>query len=245
VQCSIDWDKEDVYRAILKEIGASIAETTTDTKTGSKELKAEVKGEGGVPLFAKASGGVSSGASRTTTDATGSRFIEFDPASATDVVRVLEEGGFDRFIVLEDFHYLDPDVQRALASDLKTFFERSSISFIIVGVWLEANRLVVYNGDLAGGITSIPADTWTEEELAEVVHKGEPLLNLSLRMMWSSNSWPVRSATRVFCRRPAARCASPGTSSVRRRKPSSSVISPRSRGHTSMSPSNSRRAMRT
>jgi hypothetical protein len=118
-------------------------------------------------LSSPASGGGSGGASRTTTEATGSRFIEFDPASATDVVRVLEEGGFDRFIVLEDFHYLDPDVQRALASDLKTFFERSSISFIIVGVWLEANRLVVYNGDLAGRITSIPADTWDADELAE------------------------------------------------------------------------------
>jgi hypothetical protein len=33
-------------------------------------------------------------------------------------------------------------------------------------VWLEANRLVVYNGDLAGRITSIPADTWSAEELA-------------------------------------------------------------------------------
>ncbi len=87
--------------------------------------------------------------------------------------------GFDRWIVLEDFHYLAPDVQRQFASDLKTFFERSKISFIIVGVWLEANRLVVYNGDLAGRITSIPADTWSESELMAVIRAGEPLLNLA------------------------------------------------------------------
>ena len=83
--------------------------------------------------------------------------------------------------MIDDVHYLDPDVQRALASDLKTFFERSKISFIIVGVWLEANRLVVYNGDLAGRITLIPADTWTDEELAVVVKSGERLLNLAGR----------------------------------------------------------------
>jgi len=44
-------------------------------------------------------------------------------------------------------------------------------------VWLEA-RLVVYNGDLAGRITSIPADTWSAEELAAVVRAGGPLLNI-------------------------------------------------------------------
>lgn len=178
VQCAIDWNKEAVYRAILKEIGISVAETETHTRTGSRELKAEVKAEGGVPLL-KAKGGVDASQGQTTSDQTASTFIEFDPSSATDVIRVLQEAGFNRFIVLEDFHYLDPDVQRQLASDLKTFFERSKVSFVIVGVWLEANRLVVYNGDLAGRITSIPADTWTEEELNAVVRAGEPLLNLA------------------------------------------------------------------
>lgn len=179
VQCAIDWDKEAVYRAILKEIGISVAETETHTGSGTRELKAEVKAEGGVPLFAKGSGGVTTGGSRTKSDSTASRYIEFDPSSATDVIRVLQEAGFEKWIVLEDFHYLDPDVQRQLASDLKTFFERSKLSFIIVGVWLEANKLVVYNGDLAGRITSIPADTWTEEELRAVIRAGESLLNIS------------------------------------------------------------------
>jgi len=149
-----------------------VAESASQNRSGTRELKAEVKAEGGVPLFAKASGGTTVSGSRTKSDATASRFIEFDPSSATDVIRVLQEAGFDRWIVLEDFHYLDPEVQRQLASDLKTFFERSKISFIIVGVWLEANRLVVYNGDLAGRITSIPADTWTEIELQSVVRAG-------------------------------------------------------------------------
>jgi hypothetical protein len=105
--------------------------------------------------------------------------VEFDPASATDVIRVLQEAGFAKWIVLEDFHYLAPEVQRMFASDLKTFFERSKISFVIVGVWLEANRLVVYNGDLAGRITSIPADTWTTDGLETVIRCGEPLLNVA------------------------------------------------------------------
>jgi hypothetical protein len=179
IQCAIDWDKEAVYRALLKEIGISVVETESAQRSGTRELSAEVKGEGGVPLFAKAS--ARGTAARVTGETTiqASRFVEFDPASATDVIRVLDEAGFDRWIVLEDFHYLAPEVQRMLASDLKTFFERSKISFIIVGVWLEANRLVVYNGDLAGRITSIPADTWTAEGLETVIRCGEALLNVA------------------------------------------------------------------
>ena len=167
-----------VNPAILKEIGISVVETETRTESGSKALRAQVAAEGGVPFLAKAKGEAETSGSKTTEDAAEARFIEFDASSATDVIRVLQEVGFDLWIVLEDFHYLDPDVQRQLASDLKTFFERSKISFIIVGVWLKANRLVVYNGDLAGRITSIPADTWSPEELAAVVRAGEPLLNL-------------------------------------------------------------------
>lgn len=179
VQCAIDWDKEDVYRAVLKETGIKIAETTTHTKSGGVELRAEVKVEGGVPFFAKAQGGSDVTGKRGKSDEVTERFIEFDPSSATDVIRVLTEAEFEQFIVLEDFHYLGPEVQQQLASDLKTFFERSKISFIIVGVWLEANRLVVYNGDLAGRITSIPADTWEPDELRAVARAGEPLLNLA------------------------------------------------------------------
>lgn len=68
-------------------------------------------------------------------------------------------------------------MQKEFANDLKAFYERSDVSFIIVGVWLEANRLIVYNGDLAHRLTSIPADTWSQDELLAVVRAGEPLMN--------------------------------------------------------------------
>ena len=42
IQCALDWDKEAMYRAILKEIGISLAETETHTRTGTRDMKAEV-----------------------------------------------------------------------------------------------------------------------------------------------------------------------------------------------------------
>jgi len=109
---------------------------------------------------------------------TGPRF-EIDAADPNDVIRVLKEIGFERFIVLEDFHYLSEDTQKEVAIDLKAFHEKSDLCFIVVGVWLESNRLVLYNGDLAGRLVPVDADQWSVEELSEVVRKGEALLNVA------------------------------------------------------------------
>jgi hypothetical protein len=80
--------------------------------------------------------------------------------------------------VLEDFHYLPVETQKDFAVALKAFHEESKYCFIIVGVWLEENRLTVYNGDLTGRISSINADKWEESELRKVISEGERLLNI-------------------------------------------------------------------
>lgn len=61
---------------------------------------------------------------------------------------------------------------------LKAFHEKSKLSFIVVGVWLEEGRLTVYNGDLTGRVVAINADEWTKDELVEVIRAGEALLNI-------------------------------------------------------------------
>lgn len=85
---------------------------------------------------------------------------------------------FGRFIVLEDFHYLDIDVQKTIAIDLKIFHEKSDLSFIVIGVWVEQNRLVLYNGDLTNRVIPINVDVWTGAELHTVISNGETLLNI-------------------------------------------------------------------
>ena len=54
----------------------------------------------------------------------------------------------------------------------------SSFTFIIIGVWLEDNKLTLLNGDLAGRIFSINADVWERDELKDIIIKGEKLLNI-------------------------------------------------------------------
>ena len=105
--------------------------------------------------------------------------LELDPSDVNDVIAALQSIQFKRYIVLEDFHYLPTEGQKDFAVALKAFHEASKICFIIVGVWLEENRLVVFNGDLTGRLIAIDADRWTEAELRRVIETGGTLLNVS------------------------------------------------------------------
>jgi hypothetical protein len=102
----------------------------------------------------------------------------------------------NKYIVLEDFHYLSVETQKDFAVSLKAFHEQSSSCFIIVGVWLEENRLTVYNGDLTGRVISVNADKWSGEELEEVIHAGEALLNIQFSESFKQNL--LESVLRVF-----------------------------------------------
>lgn len=105
--------------------------------------------------------------------------MELDPEDVNDIIQALSSIDFTKFIVLEDFHYLPTETQKDFSVSLKAFHENSQLCFIVIGVWLEENRLTVYNGDLTGRVTPINADKWTPEELGAVVNAGEALLNIS------------------------------------------------------------------
>jgi hypothetical protein len=104
--------------------------------------------------------------------------LQLDSSDPNDLVRALKGIGFQKFVVLEDFHYLPQETQEQFAFALKTIHETSNITFIIVAVWREENRLIVHNGDLAGRIISVDADVWSNEDLLKVIAAGEALLNV-------------------------------------------------------------------
>lgn len=111
-------------------------------------------------------------------DETQTKPLEVDPSSINDIVGAINQSEFDKYIVLEDFHYLPIDVQKNFAGRLKAIHQQTDITFIIVGVWLEENRLILYSGDLGGRAVSVDADSWEDDELREVIEEGERLLNV-------------------------------------------------------------------
>jgi len=174
VHCSNKWQVFDLHSSILKKAGFELTQSTSKTTSGKSKIFAK--------MAAKILGSgmeVGAEADRTETNEITTKPLELDPEDVNDIITALKAIDFSKFIVLEDFHYLPVETQRDFSVALKAFHEESKYCFIVVGVWLEENRLTVYNGDLTGRITSINADRWEEEELRNVISRGEDLLNIS------------------------------------------------------------------
>lgn len=178
VSCQNRWGITDLHSAILKECGYVVRQSTERTVSGVNKIEVTLEGRGKLPLVAEiaGAGGFQSEQEDSTTESV--RPLELDPNDVNDIIRALQELNFSKFIVLEDFHYLPDDCQRDFAFSLKAFHEKSDISFIIVGVWREENRLITYNGDLTDRVFSVDVDTWRRDKLEEVIEVGESLLNV-------------------------------------------------------------------
>lgn len=188
VQCSSDWDLSAVHIAILKKAGFRTTQSETKSAKGTFKILANIE--------------LGGAASRTQAP------LELDPADANDIISALDSIAFSKYVVLEDFHYLQTDTQKSFAVALKAFHETSKYCFIVVGVWLEENRLTLYNGDLAGRVVSIDADKWSGDELKQVIDKGAQLLNIDFpdpiknQLIAASYSsvYVVQEACRRLCR---------------------------------------------
>ncbi|MBZ6067940.1 hypothetical protein LA374_17240 [Aeromonas schubertii] len=168
--CSNNWDLQNLHISILKASGYSI--TVSESKTIKGNSKICLKFE--LPFVGGGSGDVSFEKAKQINK----KNLELDPSDVNDVIRALKEISFEKYVVIEDFHYLPEETQVDFAVALKAFHEASDICFIIVGVWLEEDRLTVHNGDLTGRVISINADLWKPEDLDELFYNSEALLNI-------------------------------------------------------------------
>lgn len=186
VTSSNKWSLADLHAAILKQAGYTIEQTVARTMSGDHKIAAtaHVKGKLG-PV--EAGGSVGGDRSNAHTTQVTKVALELDPADVNDIIRALQEVNFDGFIVLEDFHYLSEETQRDFAVALKAFHEASPYCFIVIGVWLDENRLIQHNGDLAGRVIAVNADAWSEYELAEVIAAGEALLNVDFDQQFQAD----------------------------------------------------------
>lgn len=174
VHCDHKMDLYNLNINILKRAGFTIQVSETKTISG----KAKIKAAFGWNLFAKAEAEseMEAGTEKTVEN----KILELDPEDVNDIIKALESLNFKKYIILEDFHYLKDETQVDFAVELKAFHENSDLTFIIVGVWLEENRLIAINGDLSGRVKSVNADEWTDENLFQLINDGEILLNVSI-----------------------------------------------------------------
>lgn len=185
VTCNNQWDLGQLHSSILKQAGYTVVQSTTRSASGHHKIKATASFAAKMP-FLSGSGSTEGEKQEGEEGSITETPLELDPFDVNDIIQALVEINFDRWIVLEDFHYLPEDTQKDFAVALKAFHESSHFTFIIVGVWLQENRLIQFNGDLSGRISTINADVWEPEELTEAVSLGEDLLNIDFDASFKS-----------------------------------------------------------
>lgn len=173
IQCNNKMTLTDINTSILKKAGYAIDVSNKKTLSGKSKILASI----GVKLgILNSSIACDSESSEEIANET--RPLELDPDDVNDIIEALKKVHFDKYVVLDDFHYLKTDVQKDFAIELKAFHENSRLCFIVIGVWLDENKLITYNGDLTGRVISVNADLWSKHSLAEVIHKGEAFLKI-------------------------------------------------------------------
>jgi hypothetical protein len=167
----------DIYHTILSQAGVRISAATVEKRGTETTAGVSAKVKALIPLFgggeATAEGGIKAGSG------TGKRFdeIPINLELPQHVAELLSRIGSRKWVILENFHYLDEETQKQFAFDLRAFQELG-LRFVILGVWREKNRMAQFNGDLLDRLIEVPVEPWTESDFRRVADKGAPELNI-------------------------------------------------------------------
>lgn len=178
VSLSPKFKMEDIYKAILRDAGVNVR--TSFTEGTGKETRSGIKAQvqATIAMFGKTSVSAEIAEKLSGTRTEEFEEIEFNLALPNDVASLVHKSGCKKVVVLENFHYLNEDMQRQFAYDLRAF-QDLKIKIIILGVWKEANRMSQFNGDLQDRVVEVPVEPWKREDFLEIARKGESELNIA------------------------------------------------------------------
>lgn len=180
VHCGPTTTAEDIYRSFLRQRGVEIVTEKSSGTSRDMGVSISARFTAMLPFFGDGSAETKGEAKAGAKEDEKRKTIEFNLANAQDVGELLIQiGGSGSFFhVLENFHYLEDDVQRQMAFDLRTF-EEMGLRFVILGVWRERNRLVQYNGDLQDRIAEVPVEPWEVADFQRILDKGSKILRVT------------------------------------------------------------------
>lgn len=161
---------EALWLKVFSVIGTPIKVVETIEKNSSSSLGAKV--EGGVPLLTK--GEVS------TAGTWGSKKAEAAETALDYVALLIKELGNSEYIVfVDDFHYIDIDVQQEIAKQIKEGIE-GKVQFVCASVPYRSDDVLLANADLRGRAYKVDFEYWAHTELAKIGRTGFDALNLKV-----------------------------------------------------------------
>lgn len=176
IGCTSTMNVEQIKKEMLHRVGVDIHEVEhTITQQSSAGLKSTT--EIGGDLLGKAGVDADYMGSYEETIKTSYQTVDF--SIDADFMSKLKEKSGDAFFVFDNFHYLEPSVQKQFCSLLKEF-NYQNIKIIIVGVWKDSSKITALAPDLVNRCEHIDIGSWSHAEFDNVVQRGERALNIQI-----------------------------------------------------------------
>jgi len=171
----------DMYHTILASAGVKLRSGSTEARATESTVGVGARFKAMIPLFA---GGEAE--AKGETKAGSNKEIKYEEVPINlelpqHISEMLDRIGSSKRIILENFHYLNDEIQKQFAFDLRAFQELG-VRFVILGVWRERNRMAQFNGDLLDRVVEVPVEPWLKEEFRHVAKQG----GLALRVSFDS-----------------------------------------------------------
>lgn len=169
----------DIYSTILSKAGVRIVSAVIDKRSTEANLGFTSKVKALIPLFGGGEVGAKGEVKAGSGEETKYEEIPINIALPQHVCDLLTKVGSRKWVILENFHYLNDDIQKQFAFDLRAFQELG-LRFVILGVWREKNRMAQFNGDLLDRTIEIPVEPWKETDFRSAVEMGSTALNITI-----------------------------------------------------------------
>ena len=105
--CSSKTTAIDLYRSILRQLNVEYEESRIQTNSIGGDSRFEIKAKLKIPYLMDVEGGSSVGGNGTTVSEHQYKTVEYNLELAQDVSELLKSIGFNKRIIIENFHYLE------------------------------------------------------------------------------------------------------------------------------------------
>ena len=168
----------DIYHTILSRSDIRITTETTEKRSSEASTGFNARVRAMIPIFGGGEAGASAGVKAGSSNEQKFEEVPINMELPQQVADLLRKIRSKKWVILENFHYLNDEIQKQFAFDLRAFQELG-VRFVVLGVWREKNRMAQFNGDLLDRVVEVPVEPWTPVDFRRVAVKGADALAIS------------------------------------------------------------------
>ena len=165
----------DLWEHVLDWMGAPTSSSTATSSSSAAQASSQLAGAAALPLGV-VKGSITAGTQSTDTRGTGVTTTQ-GRQGLSQVATEIADSSF--CILVDDFHYIDANVQVEIGKQIKTASERG-IRILTASVPHRSDDVVRSNSELRGRTISVDTVFWEINELEQIAETGFEVLNVEI-----------------------------------------------------------------